>query len=172
MALRGEVLGGNGKSDFVVVPVHLKSNIGGAVAADARAYEIELLLGALGSLKDKHGDGDVIVLGDSNMLSADEPAGKAMSQAGFKDCNARDLGTHLPFKHGETAAPFDRIFLVAAQPETNVSCPADGVGKNPLDFKVVRPSDWMQGITSVEFRNRLSDHLLVRAGICVMQDDD
>lgn len=164
---------GDGLTDFVVVPVHLKSNSGGATAAaEARAYEVELLLGALEQAAPQLSDNDIIVLGDSNMLSATEAAAGALTSHGMKDCNARDIGTHLSFRQGERDAPFDRVFLVAAQPETQNSCPNTSDGSQPLDFKVVRPSDWQQGMTKSEFRKRLSDHLLVRAGICVSKDDD
>lgn len=138
----------------------------------ARQYEIELLLEGLSGLRSQHSDGDLMVLGDSNMLSADEPAGKLLANAGYRDCNTRDLGTHLPFRRSDRAAPFDRIFLSPTQPETSASCLPKSTGKQPLDFKVVRPTEWQEGTTNLQFRKALSDHLLVRAGICVRKDDD
>lgn len=161
-----------GKSDFVAVPVHLKSNIGGKATEDARAYEVELIQEGLEKLKAQHNDDDLIVMGDTNMLASDEPAGASFSAMGLKDCNARDLRTHLPGRRGEKAAPFDRVLVMAQQPETAPSCPAKGNGKGPLDFKIVRPAELQQGMTTSEFRKRLSDHLMVRTGFCVMNDDD
>lgn len=163
---------GPGKTDFVVVPVHLKSNIGGKATEEARAYEVELIQAGLVKLKGQHADDDLVVLGDTNMLAANESAGSGLSAMGLKDCNARDLGTHLAARPGEKAAPFDRVFVAAKQPETAASCPAKGNGKGALDFKIIRPADWQQGMTAGEFRKRLSDHLMVRTGICVMADDD
>jgi endonuclease/exonuclease/phosphatase family metal-dependent hydrolase len=163
---------GSGKTDFLVVPVHLKSNIGGEATADARAYEATLLFDALTKLKPAQQDGDVIVLGDTNMLRATEPAAALFQKAGLKDCNQRDIGTHLTFKRGERSAPFDRVYVMTGQPETASSCLPSGKGEGALDFKVVRPADWQSGTTNSQFRERLSDHLLVRAGMCVTADDD
>jgi hypothetical protein len=164
---------GSGLTDFILVPVHLKSNSGGAVgAAEARTYEVELLLEALDRAAPQLADKDIIVLGDSNMLVATEPAAAALIARGMKDCNGRDLGTHLSFGTGGRDAPFDRVFLMSAQPETQHSCPTSGDGSQPLDFKVVRPADWLQGMSKSEFRKRLSDHQMVRVGVCVTKDDD
>jgi predicted extracellular nuclease len=163
---------GPGLTDLVVVPVHFKSNIGGAGTVQARAYEAELLVQALQQLPPALRDDDVVILGDSNMLDADEPAGRTLQQAGFKDCNARDIGTHLSFRKGEKRAPFDRIFVKAAQPETAGACPAEGRGQGPRDFKVMKPQDWQADISNSQFQQRLSDHLLVRTTLCVMKDDD
>lgn len=163
---------GPGKTDFVVVPVHLKSNIGGKATEDARAYEVELIQEGFGKLRAQHRDDDLVVVGDTNMLASGEPAAARFRAMGLKDCNAGDLGTHLPFRAAESAAPFDRVFLAAQQPETAASCPAQGNGKGPLDFKIIRPAELKQGMTASEFRKVLSDHLMVRSGICVMNDDD
>ena len=99
-------------------------------------------------------------------------SGQVLSRAGFKVCNARDIGTHLSFRKGEGRAPFDRIFLSARQPESRGSCPLSGRGDDPRDFKVIKPQAWQPGITQSEFQQRLSDHLLVRTTLCVMADDD
>jgi len=163
---------GQGKTDFVVVPVHMKSNIGGAATAEARTYEAKLLLEAFGKLKPEQRDQDLIILGDTNMLVANEPAAAELKAAGLRDCNAGDIGTHLTFQKGEKSAPFDRIFVMSAQPETSGSCPKAGIGKGAMDFKVLRPEDWQPGLSGSDFRKRLSDHQLVRAGVCAMADDD
>jgi predicted extracellular nuclease len=163
---------GAGKTDFVVVPIHLKSNIGGAATAQARAYEVELIMQGLAKLKQQHSDEDLMVLGDSNMLTAGEAAGLGLQSAGLKDCNARDLGTHISFVKGQKWAPFDRIFLMSSQPETAASCSAQGNGSGRLDFKIIQPQDWKPGVTPSQFVKALSDHMMVRAGICVQKDDD
>lgn len=163
---------GPGKTDFVVVPVHLKSNIGGASTTEARRYEVELILQGLAKLKDQHKDNDLIVLGDSNMLAAGEAAGLALQSAGLKDCNSRDLGTHIGFVKGQKWAPFDRVFVMASQPETAGSCPTNGNGNGPMDFKIIRPEAWKADTTPSQFIKSLSDHMMVRTGICVIKDDD
>lgn len=165
---------GEGKTDFIVLPVHLKSNIGGAATADARAYEAALLLESLLKLRPDQQDRDLIVLGDTNMLRADEPAAASFKAAGLRDCNAGDLGTHLSGKPGQKDVPFDRIFVMSGQPETTDTCriPGSGSGKKPMDFKVVKPTEWKPGTTNTQFLDMLSDHLLVRTAICVMADDD
>ncbi len=161
---------GKGLTDFVAVPVHLKSNIGGEATKEARGYEAELIKSGLSKLSDR--DDDIIVLGDSNMLVSSENAASTFASIGLKDCNARDLGTHIAFKAGEKSAPFDRIFVMRNQPETKNTCPTEGDGSLPLDFKIVRPTEWKVGATNWDFRKKLSDHQLVRAGLCVQNDDD
>jgi hypothetical protein len=159
---------GERRSDFVLVPLHLKSNRGGeAATAAVRGYEIELVLAGLATTPAPR-DADVVLLGDTNVLTPGEPALAALRTAGFLDCNVRELKTFV----GRPGAPFDRIFLVAAQPETARSCPARGNGSQPLDFRLVRPTAWKPGATTREFVAQLSDHLLVRAGLCVRGDDD
>lgn len=164
---------GKDLTDFVLVPIHLKSSTDGeVVGSEAREYEVKLLIEALVNAVPKIKDNDIVVLGDSNMLAATEPAGSAFAARGMKDCNSRDLGTHISFAAGAKNAPFDRVFVVSAEPETKDSCPSSGDGSQPLDFKIVRPSDWQVGMQQSEFRKRLSDHQMVRVGMCVMKDDD
>lgn len=163
---------GEGKTDWLVVPVHLKSNTDGPATAQARAYETELLIEGMALLRQQHGEKDLIVLGDSNMLLANENAGVNMKAAGFRDCNARDLGTHLPFKSAEKAAPFDRIFVLPARPSTADTCGGSNSGQQSTDFKIVLPSQWRPGTNNIQFRKLLSDHLMVRTSLCVGGDDD
>lgn len=163
---------GAGLTDFVVVPVHLKSNIGGSATAEARAYEVELMLAGLEKLKAVHADQDIVILGDTNMLRSNELAGLTFVESGFKDCNARDTGTHIASKPGEEPAPFDRIFLPINQPETRASCQARSNGDQPLDFKIIQPGEWIANLRPADFRKRVSDHLMVRFGLCVGKDDD
>ncbi|MGN6660059.1 MAG: hypothetical protein ACTHKN_13835 [Achromobacter mucicolens] len=164
---------GKGLSDFIVVPVHFKANSGrDAGPVDARKYEVDLLLEALDRGASQVSDGDLVVLGDSNMLSANEPAAAALRAYGMKDCNAGDIGTHLSSGAVGQDAPFDRVFLVSSQPETQASCPLNGEIADPFTFTVVRPSAWLPGMGRGEFRDRLSDHQLVRVGICAIKDDD
>ncbi len=157
---------GAGKSDFLFVPVHLKSNIGGKATAAARAYEAELIVAALAAQKESAKDKDVVILGDTNMLVANEAASAAFTSAGFKDCNRDDLGTHLNMNPNQSDAPFDRIFIPANEPETKMSCNA------AKDFALFKPVDWKPGLTASQFREQLSDHILVRTSLCIGKDDD
>lgn len=163
---------GSGATDWVLVPVHLKSNTDGPATREAREYEVQLLLAGLDAIRDQHADKDIIVLGDTNMLATDEPAGQLMRGAGYRDCNGKDLGTHLSFKQDERGAPFDRIFVLPARAATAATCAAPNNGSKSTDFKVVRPAQWQPGTTNVQFRKLLSDHLLVRTTLCVAADDD
>lgn len=163
---------GEGLTDWVVVPVHMKSNTDGEHTIEARKYEAELLVSGLEALRPQHGDLDVIVLGDTNMLASSEPAGAILSQAGLRDCNKTDLGTHLPYKKGDKGAPFDRVFLNSNRPSTAKSCPVTGTGSGSMDFKVFRPGEWEAGTSNRDFKKLLSDHQLIRVGLCVGKDDD
>lgn len=163
---------GAGKSDFLFMPVHLKSNIGGGATSRARAYEINLAMDALAALPDERKDKDLIILGDMNMLSNDEPAALALKAGGLKDCNALDAGTHLNGKTGKGEAPFDRIFVSASEPETRDACASAPGPANLAGFTVIQPAQWEPGLASTTFRERMSDHLLVTATICVTDDDD
>jgi predicted extracellular nuclease len=163
---------GKGNTDFLIVPVHMKSNIGGKATEDARAYEATLLAEGLKKLQEKDPEKDIIILGDSNMLTSSEAGAKVFLDMGMKDSNARDIGTHITFRKGEKPAPFDRIFLMKDQPETKDSSPETGNGSGQMDFKIVRPAEWRPGIKPSDFRELLSDHMLVRTAICVGPDDD
>ena len=163
---------GVGKSDFLIMPVHLKSNIGGGATAQARAYEVTLAMDALAGLPDERKDKDIIILGDMNMLSKNEPAALALKAGGLKDCNAMDAKTYLNSQPSKDDAPFDRIFVSASEPETQYACAGTPGSANIAGFQVIKPGQWESGSTSATFRQRLSDHLLVTATICVTKDDD
>lgn len=160
-------------SDFLIVPIHLKSNRGGEQpTAQIRDYEVELMLKGLQQLQQQQGlrsERDLIILGDSNMLRADEPGNQKLQAAGLKDCNSRDLRTYIGRAGG---APFDRVFIASDQKETSDSCAAGTDGSQPLDFKIVRPSAWRADAKPDHFADTLSDHQLIRVGVCVMADDD
>lgn len=163
---------GQGLTDWFVVPAHWKSNTDGPATEKARAYETELLIKGIAQLRQANSENDIIVLGDSNMLRADEQAGLNMKAAGFLDCNARDLATHLPYKSTEKGAPFDRIFVLPARTSTAQTCGGSNNGQRLTDFKLVRPTQWKPGISNADFRRLLSDHVMVRTSVCVTEDDD
>jgi len=152
---------GNGKTDVVVIVVHMKSNrTGDGCDADcvrcARASEAFLLAAELDEISQKFQDADIVILGDTNVLSRNEPAVRTLTGAGLRDLNSQDNAT---FYDG---APFDRIFVTGGQPEFNTS--SMGVYDNA--YLTAR------GITKEQFWRRYSDHFMVVTGVSVMNDDD
>jgi hypothetical protein len=162
---------GKNKTDFLVIPIHMKSNIGGKETAKAREYEAELLVSSLDKLKDEIPESDVVIMGDSNMLSTNEAAAKIFLKKGFIDCNGHDLSTHISFGTQKTA-PFDRIFVLPNQPETQGTCLTSGNGSGYMDFKIFKEKDWRPKLTPSDFRKLLSDHYLIRTALCIGKDDD
>lgn len=142
---------GEGKTDFVIIPLHMKSNYGASTSkmAQHRAAEASALVGQLPAIKQAFGDDDIILIGDTNMLSADEPGLKKFVQAGFRDLNAQDQNTHVE------NAPFDRALVPNKQPEFANARETVHYAKNKR-----------------EFNDKLSDHYLISFQILVGKDDD
>jgi hypothetical protein len=161
---------GAGLTDFVVVPVHMKSNSNrGNPSGDSnapaahRGEEAEVLLAALPKITEKFSnEHDIIIAGDTNCLAADEPALAALVKAGFKDLNGDDKPTHHSPGTKFKPAPFDRILVPKEQPEFKAS--AQTVFHKQYLSK--------RGMSEFEFRKRFSDHAMVFADIAVMADDD
>jgi predicted extracellular nuclease len=149
---------GEGRTDVVLVPVHLKSNRGGKDTTSVqRADEARGIVRALGAVQNHFSDDDVIVLGDCNCLKANEPALVRFVGGGLRDLNADDTATWIKDERFP-AAPFDRVFVPDDQPEFKAST-----------LKVVRP---VPPLDEAEFRRRVSDHLMVTADIRTQADDD
>lgn len=143
---------GEGKTDIVVIPVHMKANRGMPVykARRQRAKEAKALVDALPDVRDHFSDKDVVIMGDTNILHYDESAAKTFRDAGFYDLNDGDNPTTY---HG--AAPFDRIFVTNTQPELKFA-----------DMSIMEADD------PFEHKKKLSDHYMVETEITVMEDDD
>ena len=141
---------GRGSTDFVMIVLHLKSNLEGPMTEIMRRDEATTLAQHLIEVREQYADGDLILLGDTNFLSVREPAAQIFVQNGFRDLNAADLRTYF------SGAPFDRIFVPQTQPEFARSVQT-----------VFRPETGLQ-----DYRTRISDHFLVFTDISVMQDDD
>ena len=141
---------GNGLTDFVVIPLHMKANTA-PTARQQRAAEARELVAQLGVVRTHFRDSDIILIGDTNCLRANETALRVFTQAGFVDLNAGDLGT---FASGG-AAPFDRVFVPSGQQEFRFS----------RQYALV-PTDRRAHDDS------LSDHFLILTTIRVMPDDD
>jgi endonuclease/exonuclease/phosphatase family metal-dependent hydrolase len=148
---------GPGKTDFVVLVVHLKANTTGNFAQH-RYEEVKELVAKLPYLaKAFPGEKDLVILGDTNMLDGQEPGPKALTREGFKDLNKGALDTHT----AKGVQPFDRVFVPKDQPEfarSGLAVLSDFMKQERLSF--------------AEFRRRFSDHYLVVTEIRVMDDDD
>jgi predicted extracellular nuclease len=143
---------GDGLTDFVVVVVHLKSDYGGSFALK-RAEEADALMAGLPRVFD---DPDVVIIGDFNCTSHQEPAALRFLAAGFFDANGSDESTH--WRYG----PLDRVMIPADQPEFA-----------SRRFEVLRDaflSD--QQLSPEQFKVRLSDHFMVITEVTIGPDDD
>ncbi|PVZ43785.1 hypothetical protein [Pseudomonas sp. CC120222-01a] len=161
---------GQGKSDFLFVPLHLKAN-GGKNTEVQRELEVHLILKGLETVRSREGEDDVILMGDSNMLSTNEPGARLLKSKGMRDCNSSEQATWLTTDERYTDAPFDRIFLMSDQPETSGSCVMETADPS-MAFDVVAPGDWIPGLSAQAFRQRLSDHQMIRTSVCIGPDDD
>ena len=145
---------GEGHTDFVLVPLHMKSNRGGVErAAKVRAGEARALVAQLESIRQHFQDQDLILLGDTNMLESEEAGLRLFGEADFIDLNAADENTYTSVRYGDS--PFDRILVPKGQPEFAES-----------RFGVMTPDDPRQHV------RRLSDHYLIYTTIRVLADDD
>ena len=157
---------GEGKTDVVFVPVHLKSNRNDANAADPlftqkqRIAEARAFVANLKSLKEKFHDEDVVLLGDTNFLAPEDETPKILTDAGFVDLNASDRGTTAAWGAGYSSAPFDRIFVPSNQPEFKSSIQKIHSTKNGTDDEIK------------DYKKRHSDHYLISCIIEVGNDDD
>ena len=149
---------GEGKTDLVVIPVHMKSNFGGAFkTGKQRAQEARTLIRALGQVQNKFSDDDVIILGDFNTRYGSEESQFRFAVAGFKDLNAADAKTWIKSSR-YSAAPFDRILVPDSEPEMKSSTMTVFKGHH---------------LGSEEnYRKLLSDHYLVYTEILIQDDDD
>lgn len=148
---------GPGKTDFVVLVVHLKANAQN-VLAQHRAEEIADFVKALPALRKAFPDeGDWVLLGDTNITGADEPAVAALVQAGFRDLNKDDRDTHT----AKGVQPFDRIFVPQKQPEFSRST-----------LEVLSAFQKLEKLSFADYRARYSDHYMIATTIQIMADDD
>jgi len=98
-----------------VVPLHMKSNVGGPTKTRAiRAAEAKTLCDALEALTPRP-DPSLMLLGDTNILANDEPALDEFMRRGFVDLNNNDSTTYWSKQFGES--PFDRVLVAERRPE-------------------------------------------------------
>ncbi|MEM7681431.1 MAG: endonuclease/exonuclease/phosphatase family protein [Planctomycetota bacterium] len=141
---------GEGKTDFVVVSVHFK-------AGDANAQRHDEALAILERLDRLVDDGDVVVIGDTNSRSTQDPAIRAFNDAGWQDLNQANQSTLPTGRYG-----LDRALIPQDQPEFAGSR-QQVLAQARLDGRVVRGD---------AFRRLLSDHLMIVTTLRTMDDDD
>jgi hypothetical protein len=153
-----------GRTDFVIIPVHMKSNRpkqgeseeqAKERSIEHRANEARLLVEALGEVQMKLDDKNIIIIGDMNALNASEKALKIYAEAGFKDLNQQDLVSYISKKHPNS--PLDRAFVPDKQPEFSDS-----------KMEVFKPKN----MSPEDFRQKFSDHYMIKFTVKVMDDDD
>ena len=150
---------GSGKTDAVVIVLHMKSNRTSTPPPKTkREFEARTLVAELNRIRQQLGDRDIVILGDSNILDDQETAARIYVDAGFRDLNSEDEATHL----GQDGAPFDRAFVPRNQPEFN------GVDQLVFDKEYMQPKN----LSRKNFRRKLSDHFMVITPVKVMNDDD
>lgn len=144
-----------GASDFVLIPLHLKSNLpveGLPDTVEIRAAEAAALVAHLDAVRSHFSDQDLILLGDLNCLKADEPALQILTAAGFLDLNNEDA---ITYRTTQYLSPFDRILVPKEQSEFRYS-----------EQYILTPA------RSRQHFNRYSDHFLVLTALRVLSDDD
>ncbi len=157
---------GPGKTDLVLIPLHMKSNRGGVgVTSAQRDEEAKALVRSLGAVANQFSDDDIVLLGDSNVKKATEKAHGRLTAAGLRDLNADDAPTWIADAQF-SAAPFDRIFVPDDQPEFRTA-----------PFTVARSAEFLKntrypGTIEEKFRHYLSDHWMVVADVTITDDDD
>lgn len=138
------------KLDFIVVPLHMKANVGGAtVARQIRHLEAVTLIQNLHKVRQELNDLDIVLIGDTNCLSSSEPALRFITDNGFEDLNEADARTFV------SGAPFDRIFLPIGRKAFEYSRQYVMVSANPDDHD-----------------KYLSDHYLIKTVLKIRRDDD
>jgi endonuclease/exonuclease/phosphatase family metal-dependent hydrolase len=139
------------KRTLNLVPLHMKSNYGGAtVNRRVRAAEAKTLCEALENARAAAGeawDPSVMLLGDTNILGNDEAAIETLLENGWRDLNNNDQSTYWSPQY-PNGSPFDRIFVTADRREFKYS-----------RQYILRSSD-------LEAHDRfLSDHYMVKASV-------
>lgn len=148
---------GPGRTDAVFIAVHQKSNVGNGDHVLTRKEESQRLAGRLGQVRARFHDEDIVILGDTNVLNAGEPAVTAITGAGFVDLNADDRDTS---RHNN--APFDRIYVPAGQPEF----------QNARQWIFAEQFMQPRGLNEHDFWLRFSDHYMVVSQLRLGPDDD
>ena len=145
---------GRGRTDFVVIPIHMKAGRNDE-AVKQRRSEAEALVRELSEIQEHFQDQDIILIGDFNMLRRSEPAGRVYRRkGGLFDLNYTDRSTHI------AELPFDRCYIPRAQRENEFA----GV----TQVRIVAPPAGEER----RFRRELSDHWPIVVEFAELADDD
>ncbi len=150
-AVKLSVKYGQDSKSVVLVPLHMKSNYGGAGAAKkVRHQEALQLAGQLDKIKQHFQDESLILMGDTNVLNAQEKAVQVFEDHGLVDLNARDAATYP----GYNGNPFDRAFVAAGRKE----------------FRYTR--QYVLQSSDVSLHDRfLSDHFMIKVSVKLFVDE-
>jgi hypothetical protein len=146
---------GDGLTDFVIIPIHMKSNYGGDFSA-RRTDEARALAAALPEIARTFNDHDVFIIGDTNSPHHTDESIRAFEDAGLIDLNAGDASTYW------RGPSLDRALVPADQPE--FASP----GFEVFFDGFAGP----RGIDLDDFKVRWSDHRMVVFTALIMPDDD
>lgn len=151
----------DGKNDIVVISIHMKSNLrkpNTPLPTSRRAREAKALAAAFAKISTHFDDKDIIILGDTNCLKADEAALSTFKQLGLRDLNSKDASTYvsdLRFDDDDIGPAFDHIFVPDDESEFKYS-----------QQLILQPAD------RDAHDKMLSDHLLIMTSVQIMNDDD
>jgi hypothetical protein len=143
---------GQGMTDLVVIPIHMKAYDDEA-SARQRTLEATELTQALAQAVS---DPDTLIIGDSNCHNGEEQALKVYADAGFVDLNKRNQPTHIG------GPPLDRVFVPEGQPEFAKHY-FQVFSKPYLARRRLKPNS---------FHERYSDHYMVITTVQAGVDDD
>lgn len=146
---------GQGKTDFVIIVMHMKADYNGDFAGH-RAEEAAALVAALPAVRKQFSDEDLVLIGDTNCTGRAEPAIAALESAKFVDLNSAHIPTHW---QGGT---MDRVLAPAEQPEFT-----------PREFTVYSDAFLKaRALSPRDYKRAYSDHYLISTTIRILPDDD
>lgn len=149
------------KTDFALVPLHMKSNSDGDAGMKMRKIEAEQLIEAMPAFEKKFpGEKDLVLLGDTNIKGGEQDVPQVWKD--FKDLNSKEAATWVGNRY--PPAPFDRIFVPKQQPEFSSS--AQSI-HGPYPIEGMTEKQWIK----LHNKNH-SDHILVWCDIQIIADDD
>ena len=138
---------------IVIIPIHMKSNYGGATKNKiVRHKEAQTLCGQLDAVREALQDESLMLIGDTNILDKNEAAIDTFVTNGLVDLNNDDGATYWSRRYGES--PFDRAFVAADREEFKYS-----------RQYVMRSSD-------LKAHDRfISDHYMIKVSVKLYLDD-
>lgn len=142
-----------GKTDIVIVSLHMKSNVGRRhIVTRTRHEEAKTLMEHLNYIKAETDDQDIIFLGDTNCKDRSEGAIQEFINNGFDDLNEDDTPTYV-----KGSAPFDRIFVPR------------GEDRKPFLYS----RQYILRSASPHAHDiYLSDHYIIKTMVKIRKDDD